>query len=234
VTTKEVDWACGTECPRDAEAISSVPGFPGHFVVLSSEGGWFHVALGKAGAETLARGTLAGVSAAPRGGAARNHEGLTIEVVGGRDAVALWAHRGRGDDPAVLAWARATITPVGAGGCRVEIGPAVGSAEVVTPEPRPLDDARRHVADLRLAPSGRLWAVSTRDPRDAGPFDSALYALGTVVVRDGKIVFDPAPPPSPHRTFPGRKVEALELAPDGAFLLGAGDDRTGGWVLRSR
>jgi hypothetical protein len=233
-----VAWDCGDDCPRDAEAICRVA--HGHFVVLSSEGAWYHVTLhGREAFTERDRGRLDSIPARQRG--ARNYEGFTIQSFGeAKTPVAVWGDRGRGSEPGLVVWAPVTLLwgPTGLSGglgpvpLKIAIGPAVGSAEVSLPEPRPIDDDRRHIAELKLAKDGTLWAVSSRDPRDAGPFDSALYALGKLVLGEGKIAFDPAPTLVPHRTFSGRKVEAIELVPDWGFLFGTDDERSGGWVLR--
>lgn len=95
-----------------------------------------------------------------------------------------------------------------------------------------LDGTRlRGIADLYADGDGRLWAVSTIDPGDAGPFRSVIWSPG----RLGRSLAAPVewlPHPASGWVVDGFKIEALS-APDtrihGSVLsIGSEDEQLGG------
>ena len=204
--------------PVDLEAVTSIPDAPHRFLAMESGGRLFHLRHASGTALEVLH-----VSRLPQVPPGSNLEGFSVEKIDGR-LVALWAHRGEGEQPAVLYWGSYDLP-----------GDAItmqGSAEVVVPYPR--GATTRHITDLRLDPGGTVWAGAASDPGDDGPFRSAVYAIGTLFdYGGGTYRFHPNPNPTRLWTF-DRKVEAIELLPGagGHVYFGSDDEKQGGWIYR--
>lgn len=196
----------GTE-PQDLEAIAAIPNQPGRYAAITSTG----------------QGTIVGVSGAtvskvssftlPRGSS--DIEGLAIVRISETN-VAVWAKRGSSSTPATV---YAATFKVSAG----TFGPVVtGSVTVKYPTANV-----RHVADLAIS-NGRLLGAAASDPGDDGPFDSALYNLGSVGLTSGKATLSLTTPRS-LATYPGHKIEAVACSGT-TGLLGSDDENKGGWI----
>lgn len=199
--------------PVDVESIAAVPGTPDEFIAVASQGALYRIkysgerevsVLGVRKFGTLARGS--------------NVEGFDLKRLG-QKPVAVWAHRGDENGPAVLYWGfwtegRAPIAAVGQWSFQVTLGvPAV-----------------RSVSDLRLDADGEVYAIAASDPGDAGPFSSALFHLGTLRVEGEKLQFAPRSPPRLLVSIPLHKVEGFELLGSTAkrgWALGSDDESAG-------
>ncbi|GLF93394.1 hypothetical protein [Streptomyces yaizuensis] len=213
---EERQWV-GERLPVDLEALAEVPGRPGEFVAFESSGRGFHIRLEGASVRALREFTVPGVA---DGAHAENYEGFALVRRAGALA-ALWAHRGRDQEPAVVHLARldwATLS----------FGPRTSHTVRV---PYPGADVR-HISDLEVSPAGEVLTSAASDPGDDGPFDSAVYAVGRVT---GGLFLGPgfAPYPGPVllEVFTGHKIEALACrggVPD--TVLGSDDENQGGSV----
>lgn len=215
---QELAWPEGSPWPADLEAVSAVPGKPGHFVGLASAGQLYHV--------TVTGDSVALVGEpitmpAPDGIQEPNYEGFRIQEIGGTLA-AVWADRGEEQSPATLFW----------GSFDLEKGPRVeGRAEIRVPFPTQGDV--RDVSDLDVDAGGVVWGSAASDSGDDGPFASAVYALGALRKTERKaLLFTPSPSLTRLRTF-SRKVEGIALVPGaaGGIALGTDDEKQGGWFL---
>jgi hypothetical protein len=149
-------------------------------------------------------------------------EGFDIQRVEGK-LVAVWA--GRGDGP--------TAAALCVGVYDEAAGKPSLAHRVEFRAPWPDQPTVRHISDLRVDPFGVIFVTSSMDPGNDGPFDSALYVAGTVVVADGSPMLRVNDSPVRLRTDRGRKVEALEFVPElsAGMLLGSDDENFGGAVL---
>ncbi|MGG7570639.1 hypothetical protein [Streptomyces sirii] len=224
---RAVEWRGGQ--PVDLEAIDAVPGRDREYVALASDGTAYRIrrekdtVLRENGAIRRVRDTvrvirkfqLPGIS--PDG----NYEGFTLSRTAHGAIVAVWADRGGDDRPAKLT--AATWNPAtGTFGKR-------DSAEFSAPYPA---ENVRHVSDVELSARGGLTVSSASDPGDDGPYDSALYAAGRLVVRgDGKVELRLSGTPDRLATFAGHKIEALACLPGSSTgILGTDDENDGGSV----
>ena len=218
---QKLRWPAETvAAPVDLESVSGVPDAPGRFLALESSGRLFH--LRYAGGDALEVLHVTRLPDVPPGA---NFEGLCVEKMDGR-LVAVWAHRGQGDQPAVLFWGPYDLPD--------DTLTRQGSAEVRVPYPRGTN--ARAITDLRVDPGGTVWITSVTDPGDDGPFESAVYSAGTLTDAGGGLYrFHPNLTPTRLWTFP-KKVEAIELlpGPGGHVYFGSDDEKQGGWVYRSQ
>jgi hypothetical protein len=140
----------------------------------------------------------------------------------GSALVAVWGQRGAGVEAGRLFWGRFELEPLAVRD--------VAQAEIKVPYPMESNPNTRHISDLEVAPDGEVWISATNDPGDDGPFESALYSVGTLAVHDANITFTRAESLTPLRKF-SRKVEAIELSADGRqVIVGTDDERDGGAV----
>lgn len=218
---REVSWPTRAEPPADLEAICPLPGTPGSYLAVTSAGRLFHLRYSGETTGTLDvlhESILPGLEKNP------NLEGFAVQSVGGK-SVAIWAERGDGKKPATLYWG--TYDAV------ADAFALVGRDDVRVPYPAGANT--RHVTDLRLDPAGVVWAAAASDPGDAGPFESAVYAIGTVQVRGDAVEFHRNQPLTRLWTFT-RKIEALEFLPgrEGRVYFGTDDESAGGWLYVGR
>jgi hypothetical protein len=216
VTYAPVPWPSGGPLPGDLESLSSLPGSPGRYVTATSDG---TVSLLELIGDTIViRGsfTLPGRPPLP------NFEGLSVQRVNGRLIIA-WGQRGAGSQPGVLFWG--TFDPD-----RLVVT-GVSSTAITVPFPSPQSPYTRHIADIKIDSAGAVLISSTNDPGDDGPFQSALYMAGRFRVSGAVVEFEPRVPLVSEGTFPGHKVEAIELMDDERqVVLGTDDERQGGAV----
>jgi Big-like domain-containing protein len=201
----ELAWP-GT-APQDLESIAAVPGDSGEYAALTSSGQGSLISLPGSTVSVDGRFTV------PRG--TQNIESLALTQVG-TTTVALWATRGSTTTPANVY--AATFTPA------TGVFGAVSTTKVSVPYPT---SDLRQVSDLTVV-DGRLVGASSSDPGVSGPFDSALYDLGSVTVAAGRAVFSGAAPQL-LGTYPGHKVEGIACSGD-VGLLGSDDEKLGGWI----
>ena len=215
---KELAWPAGKEEPVDLESVSAVPGKAGEFVALASAGRLFHVAVAN-GSVTLLGDPID--MPRPERPEKPNYEGFTLQVLGG-SLVAVWADRGDGAAPATLFWGPFDLST----GATLEDHATVSV-------PFPPAATTRDVSDLFLDTCGVLWGAAASDPGDDGPFESAVYVLGTLRKTEKKgFRFQPNPALTRVRSF-ARKVEALALVhgAEGGTAFGSDDENLGGAFL---
>ncbi|MEV0698810.1 hypothetical protein AB0I53_12955 [Saccharopolyspora sp. NPDC050389] len=204
-----LDWQ--GEIPVDLEAIDAIPGSPGEYIALASDGSAFHVRIDRGGA------TVLGTFSLPDRADDDNYESFGLLSKEGR-LFAVWADRGEGERPATLRAAEFDKE-------RLEFGEAQ-SQEFRAPYPT--KDVR-HVSDLKLREDGRIVVSSASDSGDDGPFDSAVFAAGTLAFDGGALRLTIDQDPQRLGEFPGHKIEALNET--GGLLLGSDDENAGSSVL---
>jgi hypothetical protein len=211
-------WSQQTELPTDLEGLVAVPGnnSPPRFMASTSTGRVYDFTLDTAH-ETIEIIQTFDLPEIPAGS---NFEGFALAQIHGKRVVA-WAHRGEGEDPAILYWGELNLE----GGV---ISPA-GRIEVRVPVPI---GNPRHISDLKIDRAGRVWIGAATDPGDEGPFESAIYIAGRFKIEDETIAFQPEPTLTPLARYPGHKIEAIELLPEsgGDRIFGTDDENFGGFL----
>ena len=193
--------------PQDLEAIDAVPNQAGRYVVVTSGGAGRIIAVTGTTLSVVRSFTL------PTG---RNqNEGFALTPLG-RTTVAVWGNRGASAKPGRL---YAATFKVGTG-----VFGAVAKRPVTVPYPT---TNVRHISDIKVL-AGRIVVSSASDAGNNGPFDSALYDVGRVVLDSGRARLTPSMPAS-LGTYPGHKVEGI--ACNGAQgILGTDDENLGSSV----
>ncbi|MEU3543290.1 hypothetical protein [Streptomyces paromomycinus] len=208
----------GSRTPADLEALDAVPGRPGEYVALASDGTGYHLRLDTdaGGARVLGTFTVPGASEDD------NYEGFALTSQGHR-LVAVWADRGEDRRPGTLRAARLDLTR------------RAFSAPVTATFRAPYPAAHvRHVSDLKISASGALKVSAASDDGDDGPFDSALYDAGTVSVDGrGAVQLSVRKTPKPLGRYTGHKIEALACLPHSRHGVLGTDDENAGGALRT-
>ncbi|HIK32767.1 MAG TPA: hypothetical protein IGS17_13260 [Oscillatoriales cyanobacterium M59_W2019_021] len=213
-----IPWSDDTEFPVDLEGLVAVPDDSFRFMALESQGRVFDFRLDpdRRTIETIQTFDLPDI---PDNS---NFEGFALTRI--RDQlIAVWAHRGEGEDPGVLYWGEFNLD-------RGEIG-LRGRQEVRVPQP---PGNPRHISDIKIDRAGRVWISSATDPGDDGPFDSAIYTIGRFEVKDETIALDPFPSLTPIAAYEGHKIEAIEILPDDRSIIGTDDENAGGFIRIDR
>lgn len=193
--------------PSDLEAVSTVPGEPGRYAVVTSAGAGHLVDVTETTVEVGQGFTL------PAG---RNqNEGFALTRIG-TATVAVWGNRGSTTSAGRLL--AATFDPA------TGVFGAVAGRPLTVPYPT---TAVRHVSDLVVV-GGRVVVSSASDPGNDGPFASAVHDVSVVTVSSGRARLS-VPVVRELARLDGHKVEAIGCnGPQG--LLGSDDERGGGWV----
>jgi hypothetical protein len=196
--------------PSDLESIDAVPNQPDHYVTCTSGGACYSILIDATSMQVLDTFPL------PAGGTQNETFAMTTAADG--STLAIWADRGSATTPATL-YAATLDVDTGAFG-------QVTSAQVTVPYPttglRPISDATI-VGD-------RIVITSSADNGNDGPFNSAVYDIGTVGLSGTDATLDLHAPISLGQ-FPGHKIEGIACV--GAHdpgLLGTDDENLGGYV----
>jgi hypothetical protein len=206
-TVTELTWP-GT-APQDLESLSAVPGVPNRYVTCTSARKCSVIDI--AGTAITVRRTFT------LPGSGTTNESFVLTSVTGR-TVALWADRG---SPSAAGKLHAAFVDLSAW----TFG-QVATASVRVPWPTgPI----RHVSDAAVV-NGHVIVSSATDPGDSGPFDSAVYDVGTLGRTSTRATLAVHTPTELGR-FPGHKVEGLTCAA-GTDLLGTDDEKAGGAVAQ--
>lgn len=203
VTT--VNWP-GTD-PSDLEAIAAVPLQGGRYVTCTSTGRCFSISVAGTSLRVLRSYRL------PAGRV--ENESLALTQVNGT-TVALWANRGSRTAPARIFAATHNVTQGTFG--------RIASAYVTVPYPT---TGVRPVTDIAVV-GNEIVVTSASDNGNNGPFDSAVYAVGTVGLSSGRATLSLRSPTSLGQ-YPGHKVEGIACSV-GADILGTDDENLGGYV----
>lgn len=212
-----MDWPSKSELPIDLEAITSIPGKnKSEFIALTSLGKAYHLKLdfAKKTISVLQEFNLPGVPQSS------NFESFGLQNIANK-LVAIWAHRGAGEQPAIIYWgifnlSTYQITLAGATNFKVPV-----AGENV-----------RHISDIKVDSAGIVYITSASDFGDDGPFESSLYIAGYLGFNDNKIAWrqNSQLVPLYHANY--RKIEGMELVPGaaGGVVLGTDDENLGSSV----
>lgn len=213
-----LNWPSGTNLPVDLESLTAVPGTsPPTFMAVTSTGNVYHFRL-DASKQNVSILKVFALPDIPQGS---NIEAFSLQRINGQ-LLAVWAHRGTDQDPAVLYWG--WLDP------NTNQITQIGSATIRVPLPA---SALRHISDLKVDSAGVLFITSATDNGDDGPFESAVYVAGAFGIRDRQIAFQQNSQLVPLYRFNYHKIEALELVPGqaGGLIVGTDDENMGSSVL---
>ncbi|KRF14849.1 hypothetical protein [Nocardioides sp. Soil796] len=194
--------------PSDLEAIDAVPAQANRYAVVTSTGAGRIITISGTTLKVVRSFTL------PAGRVENESFALTRF---GTTTVAVWANRGSTTTPGRLF--AATFNP------STSAFGAVAQASVSVPFPT---TNVRPISDTKVLSDGRIVISSASDNGNNGPFDTALYAVGTVRLGSGRAQLAIVAPVS-LGTYPGHKVEAIACK-GSAGILGTDDENLGGWT----
>ncbi len=209
-----IAWPDTANLPVDMESITMIPSEPDNFIGLASSGKFFKFRFDSKEKQI----TLLKTFDLPNKVKGSNFEGLAIQKLSDSLSVMLWAHRGQDSIPAVIYWnvydPEFKFTNI-------------GSVQLTTPYPT---KNVRYISDLKIDESGAVYVISSSDPGDKGPFESAAYIAGSLVYENRELKF------RKNREFVKfyednkHKIEAMELIPgkNGGVIYGSDDEMKGG------
>jgi hypothetical protein len=215
-----VPWPDPDGAPNDLESVAAVPGTDSFLLVESS---YRESRFGRI-LRVSGDGRLLGFTSLIE--PVTNIEGTAVAKVGER-LVFLDAERGEDQTDTRLRWFVLGLEPLTLGQPR--------STDLRLPEPS--GPHHRHISALEVDGQGRIFAASTLDPGDTGPFRSIVWEIGRVEESAGRPAVTLLPQPRRLATIDGFKVEALAACPgaDGAdgkerLFIGTDDEDYGGAI----
>jgi hypothetical protein len=210
-------WPSNTSLPVDLESLTAVPGTSEPtFMAATSAGKVYHFRL-DASKQSISILKVFDLQNIAKGS---NFEGFAVQRIDDQ-LIAVWAHRGEDNDPAVLTWGRLDLNTY-------QIT-SISSVKLKVPFPV---SAVRHISDLKVDSAGVLFISSATDNGDNGPFESAVYVAGAFGIREQQIIFRQNSQLVPLYRFRYHKVEAIDLVPgrNGGLIVGSDDENMGGSV----
>ncbi|MBF2007431.1 hypothetical protein ACF3DV_19155 [Chlorogloeopsis fritschii PCC 9212] len=212
-----LNWQNNIELPIDLEALTSIPGkINSSFIALSSSGKAYYIRLERS-KQVISLIKEFNLPEIPQGS---NFEAFALQNIEGK-LVAVWAHRGEGEQPAIIYWGMLDLATY-------QIIP-VGSANLKVPFP---SGNIRHISDLKVDPAGIIYITSASDPGNDGPFQSGVYVAGYLGFRGNKIAWRQNPQLFPLYRCDYHKIEAIELVPgaEGGAIVATDDENLGSYV----
>ncbi|WP_228058289.1 hypothetical protein [Nostoc sp. LEGE 12447] len=210
-------WPSNIELPIDLEALTSIPEKTKFsFIALSSSGKAYFIRLNPANKTILVLKEFN----LPEIIQGNNFEGFGLQNIDGK-LVAIWAHRGEGEQPATIFWGVFDLA-------KYQITLA-GSANLKVPFP---SGNVRHISDIKVDPLGIVYITSANDAGDDGPFQSAVYVAGYLGLRDHKIVWQQNSQLVPLYRSAYHKIEGMELVPgaEGGVITATDDENFGSYI----
>jgi len=211
-----LNWQSNIALPIDLEALTSIPGNSNSFIALASSGKAYHLRF-KPANKTISIIKEFSLSGIPP---ESNFEAFALQDIDNK-LVAVWAHRGEGEQPATIYWGTLDLT-------KYQIT-SLGSANFKVPFP--IENVR-HISDLKIDSSGIVYVTSASDKGDDGPFQSAVYVAGYIGWRGNKLVWRQSPQLVPLYRSNYHKIEGIELVPGaaGGLIVGTDDENFGSYV----
>ncbi|OYD90495.1 hypothetical protein CDG77_17135 [Nostoc sp. 'Peltigera membranacea cyanobiont' 213] len=212
-----LNWPNNIELPIDLEALTSVPEKTKFsFIALSSSGKAYYIRLNPVTKTILVlkEFNLPGIIQG------NNFEGFGLQNIDGK-LVAIWGHRGEGEQPATIFWGIFDLARY-----QINLG---GSTNLKVPFPF---GNVRHISDIKIDPVGIVYITSASDAGDDGPFQSSVYVAGYLGLHDNKIVWRQNPQLVPIYRSDYHKIEGIELVPgaEGGVIVGTDDENLGSYV----
>ncbi|MEA5605606.1 hypothetical protein [Nostoc sp. UHCC 0252] len=211
-----LNWPDNIELPIDLEALTSVPKKKLSFIALSSSGKAYYISLNPANKTILVLKEFN----LPEIIQGNNFEAFGLQNIDGK-LVAIWGHRGEGEQPATIFWGTFDLA-------KYQITLA-GSTNLKVPFP---SGKVRHISDIKVDPVGIVYITSANDAGDDGPFQSAVYVAGYLGLRGNTIAWRQNPQLVPLYRSDYHKIEAMELVPgaEGGVIVGTDDENLGSYI----
>jgi len=211
-----LNWQNNIALPIDLEALTSVPRSSNSFIALASSGKAYYLKFQPAN-KTISVMKEFNLSGIPP---ESNFEAFALQDIDNK-LVAVWAHRGEGEQPATIYWGTLDLT-------KYQIS-TLGSANFQVPFP---SEKVRHISDLKIDSAGIVYVTSASDAGDDGPFQSAVYVAGYVGWRGNKLVWRQSQQLVPLYRSNYHKIEGMELVPGttGGLIVGTDDENFGSYV----
>jgi len=214
-----LDWL-GNDVPDDLEAVTKIPEVTNGFMAFTSAGKVYQLELDQKNNSLQVIKSFT-VPSIPENG---NFEGFSLQRVGNVD-LAVWAERGENARPATLFWSNFDL--------QTNAFTKVSSVSIKVPYPTA---NVRHISDVKVDPTGKVYISSAADPGDDGPFTSAIYLAGTFeFTNPSTLTF--TSPASLNQLFAvgNRKIEAFELLSEASGMVyGTDDENLGSAVYLSK
>jgi hypothetical protein len=225
----------GVRPPMDLESVCRLPGDALRFLAAESgqamggQGRIFELELRRA-LPGRWRARVRAVHSLPQGAetGASNYEGLACIATGGGSVLLLLAERGGSRQHAQASLRRGVLNSARN---RIDWADASGIEGVAPLAEWPAGaEGLRGIADLAIRDDGSLWAVSTQDLGDDGPFRSWIYRLGRIAPNDSATGWLPASRPAVAFRLDGDKAEGLTFTPDGRLVYVTDNEKLGGGI----
>ncbi len=225
----------GKRPPMDLESVCRLPGAAPRFLAAESgqtmggQGRIFEIEMSRAPLGRWRARVLA-VHALPQGAdtGAANYEGLACIATGNDDVLLLLAERGGSRQHPRASLRRGVLHT---DQDRIDWADASGVEFVAPLDEWPAEaQGLRGVADLAVRADGSLWAVSTQDPGDDGPFRSWIYRLGSVAPESSATGWLAASRPAVALRLDADKAEGLTFTPDGPLVYVTDNEHLGGGI----
>lgn len=211
-----LNWQSNKTLPEDLEALTSIPGISNSFIALASSGKAYHLNF-KPANKTISIIKEFNISGIP---SKSNFEAFALQDIDSK-LVAVWAHRGEGEQPATIYWGILDLI-------KYQIT-TLGSSNFKVPFP---EGKVRHISDLKIDSAGIVYVTSASDDGNDGPFQSAVYVAGYVGWRGDKLVWRQSSQLVPLYRTDYHKIEGMELVPGaaGGLIVGTDDENFGSYV----
>ena len=183
--------------PIDLETLSDIPGLDNEYIAMGSWGFcyWIKLDLQSNKIDLIKEFRI------PDSGPPLNLESFLI-LRKNKKIYAAWAHRGSDSEEAILFWGSISLFDE-------DITISLEDSVLIN-VPLPLV-AKRHMSDMDIDDNNILWASATSDPGDNGPYETAIYKLGSFSFKNDNINFNVAESFPKQFVFANNKVEALTI-----------------------
>ena len=216
----KVEWPQEGEPPVDLESVTPAGMIEtDSYFMLASSGRMFHVKL----IDGNRRLKVLKVFDMPETVSGDNFEASFLFQTGDK-LVLVWATRGEDKTPATVRCG--VLNPKD-----YSISAVASTSFSVTWKKQ---GEVRHISDIFIDPEGTFYTLSASDAGDAGPFNSALFRAGKLVLSDAGAVFDKEAVPVKICDLDGYKAEGfvIDLGTDRSFVIGSDDEDSGSFVCR--
>ena len=183
--------------PIDLETLSDIPGLDNEYIAMGSWGFcyWIKLDIQSNKIDLIKEFRI------PDSGPPLNLESFLI-LRKNKKIYASWAHRGSDSEEAILFWGSISLFDE-------DITISLEDSVLIN-VPWPLV-AKRHMSDMDIDNNNILWASATSDPGDNGPYETAIYKLGSFSFKNENINFNVAESFPKQFVFANNKVEALTI-----------------------
>ncbi|MBD2664698.1 hypothetical protein B6N60_01890 [Richelia sinica FACHB-800] len=210
-------WDKNIDLPLDLEAITTIPTANNQeFIALTSAGTAYHLKFNSQN-QTI---SVIKLFILPEVLPDNNIESFSLQTIKNQ-LVAVWAHRGEDEQPAILYWGIFDLTTY-----HIKVA---GTAKFQVPYPQ---TNVRHISDLKIDDAGIVYITSASDTGNDGPFQSAVYVAGYLAFHNQKIVWQQNQQLFPIYRDNYHKIEGLEIIPgaSGGIIVATDDENMGASV----